>query len=211
MEDIGPYGGSSSAKPWELIIFDYNEDGSLGRRFEERDDGVRIEKDYEDGVLRKVDQTDLGDYGEPSDARVWESRTAFYDETGTIEAWFELRDNGVTTEREYENGALRVSTQRDWDNMGQSRDVKSWDTITTYYEENGDLLAKETIFDDGDVTSFIFEDGLRSLKLEYDGDDSETWLVRETIYGEDQQVIEVNTYDTEEDVPPEYGFLDYTF
>ncbi len=50
---------------------------------------------------------------------------------------------------------------------------------------------------------------MRALRLQYDGDDSASWLVRATVYDENAQVVEVNTYDTPDEVPPEYGIFDW--
>lgn len=40
-----------------------------------------------------------------------------------------------------------------------------------------------------------FEGGLRTSKWEVDGDNSEDWVRRETVYGVDGQIVDVNTYD----------------
>jgi hypothetical protein len=73
----------------------------------------------------------------------------------------------------------------------------------------GQIEARETIFDNGDVTAFFYEDGTNFLRRQYDGDNSASWLVRETVYDADAQLAAINTYDTPEDVQPEYGLFDF--
>ncbi len=206
--DLSPTGGSSDVKPWERIETYYDDNGEVEARFELLDDGVTTLKQYEAGVLRVVEQADVSETGGPSDARNWERIYTYYDANGQKEARFELKDNGVTILKQYEAGVLRVVTQEDRTADGGPSDVKAWDSINAYYDAGGVIQARETIFDNGDVTAFLYEGGQRALKLQFDGDDSNSWLVRATVYDENNQVAEVNTYDTLEDLPPEYGWID---
>ncbi len=206
--DLSPTGGPSDVKAWERIETYYDANGDLEARFQVLDDGVTTLRQYEAGVLRQMEQVDLSPTGGPSDARNWERIETFYDANGVIEARFELKDNGVTILKEYEAGVARVVTQEDRAPGGGTSDVKNWDSITAFYDSNGVIEARETIFDNGDVTAFLYEGGQRALRLQFDGDDSNSWLVRETIYDANNQVVAIYTYDTAEEVPPEYGFFD---
>ena len=104
-----------------------------------------------------------------------------------------FRDNGILKQNHYENGVLRFTGLSD-EGVGPDG-VKNWHIKTTDFDTTGTLISKFTQFDNGDTTSFTFTDGVRTAKWDMDGDNSEDWFVRETIYGADQEVVEVNTYD----------------
>ena len=177
--DPGSAGNPSGAKPWESIETYYDANGLIEARIEQRDTGVTTTSEYDEGTLRRQIKEDLDEAGGPSDAQNWERIETYYDIDGQLEARVEVKDNGVTIEKEYEDGVLRFVTQQDGTQTSGPSDVKPWDSILTVYDNNGQLEARETFFDDGDITALLFEMGSRALKLELDGDESETWLVRE--------------------------------
>lgn len=192
----------TDATNWQQIEEYYDINGERVARIELRDDNVLIETVYEDGVIANRSWTD-----DPmTDATNWQNIEEYYDQNGERVARIELRDNDVSITSEYDNGNLVVRTQEDLSQEGGP----SWQTHTSYYSGDGDLEAREVVHDNADITATFYEDGVRSLRLQFDGDDSNAWLVREILYDEAGQVAQINTFDTAEEVPAEYGFWDWT-
>ncbi|MEM6589030.1 MAG: hypothetical protein AAF641_11330 [Pseudomonadota bacterium] len=205
--DLNDDGSQSDARIWQFRFTEYDDNGNLQLTLEQRDDGVTIEKTYQDGVLSSVFETDLNEDGSQSDARNWENRFTQYDENGQKLESFELRDNGVTIATQYENGVISARIMEDRDEFGAMTDAEAWDTFIFIYDENGKLASRRVDFDDGDVTVDLFEDGQNAVRLQVDGDDDKPWYLRETLYAEDGSVAEINTYAAPEDVPSQYDFL----
>lgn len=196
-------GSPRDVMAWDRIDEYYNSDGLRDARVERYDDGVETVTLYDNGQRMSVISTDVGANGEPSDARIWERIETYYDENDQRTYRIEQRDDGVTITNEYDAGAVVISTRADTSEGGVA---KAWDTITSYYAADGQLQAKETVYDNTDVSATFYNEGVRELRLQYDGDDSASWLVRATLYDAAGQVAEVNTYDTPEEVPTDYGF-----
>ncbi|MEM7733133.1 MAG: hypothetical protein AAF280_10160, partial [Pseudomonadota bacterium] len=205
--DLNEDGSASDARIWETRFTEYAEDGQLLLTFEKRDDGVTIEKDYQDGALFSVLETDLNEDGSASDARIWETRFTDYDESGQKLQSYEVRDNGVTIATQYENGVISARIMEDRDEFGAMTDTEGWDTFIFIYDETGTLESRRQDFDNGDVTVTLLEDGQNAVRLQLDGDDDKPWYLRETLYDADGSVAEVNTYAAPEDVPSQYDFL----
>lgn len=85
--------------------------------------------------------------------------------------------------------------------------MKPWETITTYFSAEGAKELRETVYDNFDFTAIHYENGISSLRLDVDGDVSEPWLLRETIYGSVGGLEQVNTYARLEDIPLWYEYL----
>lgn len=205
--DLNEDGSQSDARVWESRFTEYDDNGALLAVFETRDDGVTIEKDYQDGVLFSVLETDLNEDGSPSDARSWETRFTDYNDNGQKLQIFEVRDNGVTIATQFENGIRSARIMQDRDEFGAMSDTKSWDTFIFIYDETGALDASRIDYDDGDATVNLYENGQNAVRLQIDGDNDKSWYLRETLFAEDGSVSEVNTYDTPDDVPSQYDFL----
>ena len=186
---------------WDRIETYYDENGNKAGQIQVDDNGVVTSRDYDEGTLRYMLQEDTS-----VDAKNWDRIETYYDENGQRVARVEEKDNGVVIENQYDAGVLRISIKED---VGQDGDggAHAWESISNYFDSEGTREARETIYDNGDVTAFFYEEGTRALRLDYDGDESHSWLVRETIYDENGQVDVVNTYDTAADVPPDYGFV----
>lgn len=184
--DVGPNGEPSDARNWERIEISYDSEGQIESRYELRDNGIQIATSYENGVRRFQEQVDVGPSGEPSDAARWERIESQYDETGAEEFRFELRDNGVTIETQFQDGKRIEVTQQDL------LDAEAWDYRLYLYNQEGQLDARETFFDNGDVTANFYEDGVRTARYDLDGDGSEAWETREILYNPDGSVAEIN-------------------
>ena len=193
--DEGPQGEVSDVKPWQSIEIQYNALGEIELRYQVNDNGVQLITEYENGVRRAYTQIDEGPVGEVSDVKSWSHIETRYDVDGVIEAKFQVNDDGTTYLTEYENGIRSFQIREDKDEAGNSTDTFDWDFIAFNYDQNGAVTSKETLYDDGDVTALLYEDGVRAFKYELDGDNSQDWVSRETIYDAAGAVVEVNTYD----------------
>ena len=58
------------------------------------------------------------------------------------------------------------------------------------------------LMDDTDEIIFLYEEEEIATRLHFDNDDSHSWYLRATEYGDTGNVI--TTYNTYDDVPPEY-------
>ena len=193
--DFGDFGETSDARIWETLEFRYDQDGKLENRYEVRDNGVQIYKEYDSGVQRFEERVDHGGFsGASSDAEIWDRIEIQYDETGQRAFYFELRDTGQTIERFYVDGKQSEAIRRDVDMFGQQSDAEAWDQIFEFYDENGVIDTRETLYDDGDVTAYLFDDGRKTARYDLDGDNSEVWETREILYDLEGNVIST-TYD----------------
>ncbi len=78
-------------------------------------------------------------------------------------------------------------------------DAKSWDSITTAYQD-GQISERRLEKDNGDVTVTLYADGKRSDVLQLDGDDSAFWALKVTSYP-DAGGKEISLYEKVEDIP----------
>ncbi|MEL6617774.1 MAG: hypothetical protein AAFP16_02785 [Pseudomonadota bacterium] len=169
---------------WNRIETSSDDNGLPIYRFTEYDDGTTRLQDYENGVLRFVEQADMG----PSNARPWERIETYYDMTGQIEARFQVNDNGIEVLTQFENGVRRFFQQVDLTETGGSSDVKSWESIEIYYDINGQVEARFQHNDDGVEILTQFENGVRrsveQLDLTDTGgpSDARSWERVETYY-----------------------------
>ena len=86
---------------WSRIETTTDDNGLIQNKFTEFDDGTTRLEDYENGVLRYLQQADLG----PTNTRPWETVETYYDVNGLIEARFQVNDNGVEVRSEYDTAA----------------------------------------------------------------------------------------------------------
>ena len=193
--DLGPSGSPSDVKPWERIETFYDTNGVIEARHQVNDDGTKVLTQYENGVRIRKEQIDLTSTGDTSDVKPWERIETYYDANGVIEGKSQVNDDGRVIAILYENGSAITRIVRDTDGMGNSSDLWDWDRIIIDYDPEGRVAARSTEYDDGDITAVLFEDGNRAFKFELDGDDSEDWVSRETIYNPDGSIAAVNTYD----------------
>ena len=198
--DFDGLGNSTDGKNWDQIESIYDENGKLTERFIEYDDGTNKYTEYDAGVRRAETLTDLDDFGNSTDTKSWERIEKTYDANGDISEYFELRDDGTTFFREYQNGEQVFSELLDRDEFGLPTDAKSWDAIRKFFGEDGELQAAETVYDNGDAKALFYEDEILVARYDLDGDNSETWDSREILYNLDGTVAEVN-FDVLGDVP----------
>ncbi len=193
--DLDEFGGPSDAETWERIDTYYDTNGLIEIKYQVDDNGVTTMTQYRNGKRFYVGQRDTDETGGPSAVKNWESIDTHYDANGVIVAREQLNDNGKSIATFYQNGSPIQKIIQDTDGNGNSSDQFKWDRIFLDYTDGGDLLARTTEYDNGDITAFMFEEGQRAFKFEVDGDDSEDWVSRETIYDTAGNVIEVNLYD----------------
>lgn len=139
-----------------------------------------------------------------ADTANWSQITTVRDGEGALIERETVFDNGNTRFESFENGVLseRLTTEADGDlNLityedGQRAtsvrtdvsDSKSWDVITTTYDENGDMSGKTTSYDNGILRVEAFEDGLRTTTTQTDTLDAKNWNSIETVFDENGQI-----------------------
>ena len=197
-------------KKWDEIWIEYDSNGHKTSKAISLDNGMTQAWLYQDGAVRSYYVDDGGTDETPNGVKSWASREKHYDQDGNLQEARETLDNGLTEVETFENDTLIFRQRLDRTADDEMRDFRRWDQIDTSYDSNGDLAGREVHFDNGDVRALIYEAGQKSVKLQFDGDESHSWLLRETLFNENGRAAQVNTYDTAQDVPEEYGFLSPT-
>ena len=169
-----------NAHDWDTIVSDYNEFGVRTAKTTTYDDGSSRVETFANGVRIAEVRHDNGE-------EVWDEIETTYSIFGDLEARTITFDSGVERSEGYFNDALVHVLMTD------VQDTMDWQTIDRSYDDAGFVDRSETLFDNGDITIFFYEDGLRDIRIELDVDDSEDWMYRVTHYDE-SGVVEVETY-----------------
>ncbi len=199
-----PLDGGANA--WQQIYTAYDQSSLIEYRETVFDNGVLKYEEFENGTRTEMTQLDGFYNGEPpvdGGAEAWESIVTYFEE-GDIARRETLFDDGVAKLELFENGVRTVVYQDDPDDgQGGARD---WQEKLTNYDANGQIETAGTLFDDGDTIIFNYEDGERTERVRFDGDDDESWLLSVTSFSDEgNQTV---NYDTVDEVPEAYlGYL----
>ena len=173
-------------KPWEMIETHYNPDGTLAVRFITYDNGTNRVDEYENGMRVRTTMLDdpVGNGGDG--AKSWSRIDSYYDQSGKIEGRATYYDNGIERFEEFNAGIRSYTVQIDmgYDTQGGAA---SWDRIETYYDMNGKIEGRHTLYDDGVERVEEFNAGVRTRTTEVDydwtgGDGARAWERIETYY-----------------------------
>lgn len=203
---IDDYFGAGNAYDWSRIDTTYDRSGLIEYRETVFDNGVLKYEEFENGTRTEMAQLDGFYNGEPpvdGGAEAWESIVTYFEE-GDIARRETLFDDGVAKLELFENGLRTIVYQDDRDDgQGGARD---WQEKLTNYDANGQIETAGTLFDDGDTIIFNYEDGERTERVRFDGDDDESWLLSVTSFSDEgNQTV---NYDTVDEVPEAYlGYL----
>lgn len=166
----------NGVKSWSEINTYYDDAGTLAFRETRYDnDAVRTEE-YREGVIERIVQDN-------SQSNLDTLQVQTYFDQGVI-AFRETdyRDGSAKVE-EYREGVRERITQTDgMDN------AKRWDSIDTFFDENGDLAFRETTYDSGVVRVEEFDAGQRLVTRESDVNDTQSWTTKDTYYDEAGQL-----------------------
>jgi hypothetical protein len=186
---------TADAKFWSKIDAQYEEDGSLEQRTIVKDDGGYTQWDYDFGLVLQKTELD----GEVNGgSKSWAARLTSYDESGNkAEVQIVYDDFRVSTETFNNDGSRDIHvTDASADGAGFN-----WQVKDTARDENGDLEHTLTIYDNNDATSFLYDAGARSNRLDIDGDDSHSWYAREIIYDSNGNKVDIVYYDNAAEIP----------
>lgn len=163
----------SGVKPWDEMIFSYDENGNIISRETKFDDGRSVTEEFELGVRET-----LQDFAQK---KPWETIDTSYDENGNKSERKIVYDNGIVKQELFEDGKRVQVIMRDNPDV-DGDGVKNWSSIDTSYDQNGKMIKRVTDFDNGINRLEIFEDGQRVSTVHQDLDNVKNWHKIETLY-----------------------------
>lgn len=188
---------TGDAKRWSEISMSFDDNGDRETRFTTYDDGTTREDNFEDGVRATSIQRDESDGG---DAVSWSQIFTSYDESGRVSDRVVNNDNGIERHDRYDDGQLERSIKIDNSEGGEAR---TWDSIATHYDDNGDVEFVDMIDDNYDQFLFAYSEGELEHKIERDGNESEDWQFRVSTYEGGEIPVSVEIYYSFGDLPEE--------
>ena len=175
--------------------FTYDEEGRSLQKYTEYTDGDTRLEYYQNGVLTHIMLMD-DTTGTGLNTKPWTWIGTDYNADGTVQFRSIQYDDGSFKFEDYLNGVLSKAS---W---GDDQDAHDWSRIRYAYDASGKLATKTKLMDDTDEFIFLYEEEEITTRLHFDNDDSHSWYLRMTEYGDTGNVI--TTYNTYDDVPPEY-------
>ncbi|MEO9862653.1 MAG: hypothetical protein ABJO29_15440 [Yoonia sp.] len=169
----------------------YGADGVLTERNVSYDDGRTLNSYYDEGRLAHTVIEDT------ADAFNYEAMHVFYDQAAGIEIRETTYDDGRVRTQAKEDGVVLFVTDEDKSAGGLAYNYSERATV---YDADGTRLQTRTELDSGDQFVFNYADGAKEQRLDYDGNDSETWLFKVTDYAPDETPV-VTYYDTFAETP----------
>lgn len=176
----------NGARSWDSIDAYFDAEGDLVGRITVMDNGIVREEEFANGVRVRTVQIDNPQAPEGQGAKNWDRIETYYDDNGQKIASITTYDDGRVRQDTFENGVRSTSEIQDSPYDGQSK--YSWTAINMYYDENGKLAQKITVFDDGRVREDDFADGVRTSSKITDmalfGDGNYEWDTLQFTYDE---------------------------
>jgi hypothetical protein len=165
--DVPPADGG--VKAWERIETQYDANGDIESRDTLFDNGITRAETFDGGTRVLIVQEDV------DDVKNWDTITTAYDPNGLVSNKETVFDNGVTRADLFEFGEQFGRIERDnFNEFGEAPadgGAKSWEEITTSYDANGLVDNRDTVFDNGVTRLEVFENGVRTVKIEQDNYD----------------------------------------
>jgi len=149
---------------WDIIRSTFV-DGVLSDRQITYDNGTFAQTSYMGGIRFLMSQRDSILNG---GAKTWDTIDTYYAPDGSIAGRVTVFDNGVLKEETFNNGVRSQTVQMDNPQNVSGNGVKSWDSITTYYDSAGKLAGRITQYDNGIFKEESFENGVRSQTRQID-------------------------------------------
>lgn len=189
--------GTDGIARWARLLTTYNEDGSIAGSETTFDDGtVRTQAfDYDQwgGIVQRVildGEVDPSGSVAPGTGRAaWTSIVTLFDDSGRQVSQLTEYDNGTygTRTLDYDpiSGDLAAKTQVDGRAVGANSDIidgrHEYETITTFFDEDGNKERVETRYDDGtaQTSNYVHMNGQLLFVGHYDGEydqDTGTWV-----------------------------------
>lgn len=168
---------------WNRIITTREETGTVLDRRWEYDDGTVKEEQFVEGILSFSRMTDA--ITNPT-ANAWMSIDKYYDGGGSLVALETIYDDGTVRIDQFANGLRTQTTQYDSLSAPQTN---SWEEIETYYDENGQVLANVTTFDNGTIKEKLYDaGGLTQISL-YDPLNAVSWDTIDSYYTDNAELL----------------------
>ncbi len=168
---IGDFGDAA----WSRQTRTLDATGALLTRAVIFDDGRTSDTAYVDGNRTTTTQRD------PTDVRSWTSVTTEF-AGGERTARHRLDDNGVDTIMGFVAGTIATSDSTD------TADAFVWSTVRRSFDDAGSIVTRVTDFDNGDISTTTYADGVRRSVLFEDVSDSRPWTTRLSTYGSDGEL-----------------------
>jgi antitoxin component YwqK of YwqJK toxin-antitoxin module len=181
-------------RPWNIKGTVYDADGQVIEKATNFDDGTAVIKEFDNGIATRTTRIDDSFDGT---VKPWEIIITLFDETGELESRVTEFDDGRVREVLFEDGVRSSSVLTDVD------DVRNWDRIETIFDADGEIERQTKEYDNSDQFVFDYENGEVVREVEYDGNDSDPWLIEVRSFDQAGEEIDVVTYDTIADVPME--------
>ena len=186
---------------WESITSTYDATGEITQKTRVDDDGSTTIQGYTDGALTAFSVVDspVGAGNE-----IWDRIDTTYasDGTNTTTTTLTTYDDGVESLDVRVDG---VRTQRvDTDNSADGS-ARIWTTSEDFFDATGEISGGRIVYDNADQFAFTYVDGSVTQQVQFDGDDSQSWMFRVKDITVDGPVV--TTYDTMEDAPVEITSL----
>lgn len=169
---------------WTSIETETTEDGVLDWKKTIFDNGIsKTESFYENGQQFYIQQRDT------SNVKFWNEIYAEYEEDGSLDQRTIFRDDGGTTQWEYDFGRIVQKTEFDSLEDGGSR---NWAARVTQYDENGNKSELLTVYDNHRIRTDTYNaDGTTSTIVEDGSTDGADfiWDAKISLRGDDGKLI----------------------
>ncbi len=182
---------------WSTIITQIADNGDRIQRDWEYDDGSIRTDIYDAGVIT---ETRKFDSSANPDANPWDVVRVYYDNGVIVGSEITYDDTSAKIEI-FENGVRSQLTELDSTTVPGTRD---WERIDTYYDANGDLAGRETLYDTGERRLETYEFGALSQITQLDETDVQDWIDIQTYYDNGLIAGQVITYDDGREVARSY-------
>lgn len=180
---------AGDARGWETYDTYYNPDGTMAGREIAYDDGRLDVTYFTNGIKDRQEVTDRTQSGDPQ-GQSWETQFTYFESNGDT-AFRETRfDNGIVKGETFAGGVLERIEQFD---TAEGGGAKSWDSIISYYDWDGALATRETVYDNGIIRTENFDGGIRREVEEVDAQNSKSWDSRTTSYNTQEGYVNGKT------------------
>ena len=165
LNEVGDSPADGGVKNWETTETFYDRDGNVDSRNFFYDDGTVKYMAFDSGQLNGVYQGDnLDEFGDsPADggAKNWETIHTYYDRGGNVVDREIVYDDGIFKAMAFHDSQVFYVYQDDnLDEFGDSPadgGVKNWETIQSFYDGDGNIQFKVTVYDNGSIDRTYFE------------------------------------------------------
>ncbi|MEM9063725.1 MAG: hypothetical protein AAGD13_24985 [Pseudomonadota bacterium] len=161
------------AQSWELIDTSYDQNGRVQERFTLFDNDTSKLEAFIDGQRFQTfhfDSIEPGVSGTLFGAKSWSTIEISYDGQGRVAERTTVNDDGSVVVNAFENGVRQLTVKIDGTGGPDGEGANPWSRIETQYDATGQIVVRQTDYDDGRIQIEDFIDGQRVFALWSDGD-----------------------------------------